>query len=250
MRHHHELFNDKSEIYLNSRPRYPAELYNILTGLCENHNRVWDVACGNGQAAIDLAGYFTEVKATDISAPQISNAVIHPKVEYSIQPAETTTFEDSYFDLVCVAQALHWFDYKKFWPEVQRVLRPNGVFAAWGYTWFKIRPDIDAIIEQEFMRVIQPYWAAQNRLLWDHYQAITLPFAPLATPAIDMAMSWNLDELFAYLHSWSATRRCMAAIGDAFFTDSYEKVAGVWGDKKQKRNVVMEFCLVAGRNEQ
>jgi hypothetical protein len=38
------------------------------------------------------------VKATDISEQQISNALIHPQVEYSVQPSESTTFEDSFFD--------------------------------------------------------------------------------------------------------------------------------------------------------
>jgi ubiquinone/menaquinone biosynthesis C-methylase UbiE len=48
-----------------------------------------------------------------------------------VQSAESTTFIDESFDAVCVAQALHWFDYELFWPEVQRVLKPSGVFAAW-----------------------------------------------------------------------------------------------------------------------
>lgn len=165
--HYHELFDDGAAIYLNSRPRYPTKLFESLAELCKNHERVWDAACGNGQAAIGLAKYFAEVKATDISEQQIANALIQSKVEYSVQPSESTTFEDGYFDLVCVAQALHWFDYEKFWPEVKRVLRPNGIFAAWGYSWFKIQGDIDDILEHEFVSIIQPYWAKQNQLLWD-----------------------------------------------------------------------------------
>ena len=249
MSHHHALFNDKSEIYLNSRPRYPTELYNILANLCENHERVWDAACGNGQAAVDLARYYAEVKATDISEQQIANALIHPKVEYSVQPSESTTFEDGFFDLVCVAQALHWFDHEKFWPEVKRVLRPRGMFAAWGYSWFKIRSDIDHIIEQEFIKIIQPYWAEQNRLLWDHYRNIPFPLKAQKIPDIEMVMSWDIHELFTYLHSWSATRRCMEALGDSFFVNATKKVGRVWGKEHQKRNVVMDFCVIAGRNE-
>ncbi|WP_420643578.1 class I SAM-dependent methyltransferase [Candidatus Leptofilum sp.] len=244
---HQNLFSDKSEIYLNARPRYPEKLYSILVDLCENHERVWDAACGNGQASIDLANHFTKVLATDISNQQIANAIAHPKVEYSVQPSESTNFKESSFDLVCVAQALHWFDFEKFWPEVHRVLKPNGIFAAWGYSWFKILGEIDAIIEQAFMKKLEPYWAKQNQLLWDHYIDVPFPFLPQNMPPIEMSMYWDLNELFAYLHSWSATRRCMAAQGDAFFVDSYEKVAEVWGQPDQKRKVVMDFCVMAGR---
>jgi len=100
---HHTLFSDKSEIYLNARPRYPSVLYDFLAELCANRERAWDTACGNGQAAIDLTEYFVEVKATDISEQQISNALIHPKVEYSVQPSESTTFEDSRITLPFLA---------------------------------------------------------------------------------------------------------------------------------------------------
>lgn len=34
--------------------------------------------------------------------------------------------------LVTIAQALHWFDRPLFYAEVARILRPGGVFAAWG----------------------------------------------------------------------------------------------------------------------
>jgi len=57
------------------------------------------------------------------------------------------------------------------------------------------------------------------------------------------------NELFAYLHSWSATRRCVEIHGVSFFVDAYEKVARVWGEKHQKRNVVMDFCAIVGRNK-
>ena len=97
------------------------------------HERVWDCGAGNGQAAIGLAKYFETVEATDASAQQIANGIPHPQVHYSVQPAEQTTYQDASFDAVCVAQALHWFDYSRFYPEVHRVLKPGGAFVAWGY---------------------------------------------------------------------------------------------------------------------
>jgi SAM-dependent methyltransferase len=240
-------FSDKSDLYARARPRYPAALYAWLAGLCRGRERAWDAACGSGQAAVDLADHFAEVQAADASEQQIANVLSHPRVTYSVQPSEATCFADHTFDLVCTAQALHWFDYDQFWPEVKRVLKPGGIFAAWGYAWFSIQDEIDAIIECSLLEVIRPYWPAQNRLLWEGYQNIPFPFERLEAPAFEMLAHWDLDELFAYMSTWSATRRAMAARGDGFFRDAYQAVQAAWGNQQTKRRAVMDFYVIAGR---
>jgi SAM-dependent methyltransferase len=242
-----DLFNDKSDLYARARPRYPDSLYQWLASCCQGHRAVWDAACGNGQASADLRKYFDLVEATDISESQIANASVYERVRFLVQPAEATEFKDESFDAVCVAQALHWFDYEKFWPEVKRVLKLGGVFAAWGYTWPRLNDELDRILSDSLLTVIEPYWAPQNRLLWNGYKDVPLPFNEIETPQIDLTMTWSLDELFAYLHSWSATRRCMEKNGDGFFWASREKIRRVWGVEARRR-VSMEFFLVAGRN--
>ena len=51
---HHKLFNEKSALYAKVRPHYPQELYAFLATLCDEQKNAWDVACGSGQAAIDV----------------------------------------------------------------------------------------------------------------------------------------------------------------------------------------------------
>lgn len=247
--HPHQLFADNSDIYAASRPTYPAALYEYLVSLCPQTKSVWDAACGTGQAAVDLSRYFTQVAATDISLSQIEAASQRPNIDYSVQPAEATTFPDNAFDCVCVAQALHWFNFDLFWPEVKRVLKPNGLFAAWGYAWFTIALDIDTLIKTMFLDVVEPFWASQNQLLWNLYREVSLPFSRIDPPAFMLQVNWNLAELFSYLHSWSASRRCMAAQGTTFFDDAYTAVASKWGDVSKKRQITMDFCLLVGRNE-
>lgn len=36
-------------------------------------------------------------------------------------------------DLAVAGEAAHWFDYKRTWPELARVVRPGGSLAFWGY---------------------------------------------------------------------------------------------------------------------
>ena len=54
-------------------------------------------------------------------------------IEYRLESAEQSTIEDKCIDLITVAQAIHWFDFNVFYKQVHRVLKPDGVLAAWAY---------------------------------------------------------------------------------------------------------------------
>jgi len=244
--HHHKLFNDKADLYESARPVYPKEIYTYLAGLCPSTRLAWDSACGNGQAAVGLIEFFDRVYATDISKEQIANAKHHPKITYEVAPSEKTKLKDSSCDLVCVAQALHWFDYASFWPEVQRVLMPGGIFSAWGYNWPSVNTKINAEIKESVYSVIEPYWAAQNKLLWNHYRDVEMPFKKIESPKFTMGIEWNLDELFNFIHTFSATRRCMDKIGDQFFQDAYITVGKLWGDADDRKYIDLDFVFHAG----
>ncbi len=237
------MFDDRAEVYAAARPRYPPELYAWIASSCAGHRRAWDAACGNGQASTDLAGHFELVEATDISAAQIEHAAAHPRVRYTVQAAEQTDFPDACFDAVTVAQALHWLDLDRFWPEVARVLRPGGFFAAWGYAWPRLEPRLDEILRTTLLEPIESYWSPRNRLMWDGYRDVGMPWKPLPVPAIQMAPEWDVDEFYAYARSWSATRRCIDERGEGFLGDSRERMRGAWG--RARRRVLMSFHLIA-----
>ncbi len=245
--HHHKLFNDKAELYESSRPTYPDEVYKFVASICPATTLVWDSACGNGQAAIGLAEIFSDVYATDVSKEQIANAKPHPKITYSVAPSEQTTLQNESCDLVCVAQALHWFDYELFWPEANRVLKHDGVFVAFGYNWPSVNEKIDSAISAYFMKIIEPYWAPQNKLIWNHYKELEIPFEKIESPSFLMQVDWNLNEFFNFLHTFSATRRCMDAIGTDFFDYAYEQVAGMWGNSEERKTINLDFVFYAGR---
>jgi SAM-dependent methyltransferase len=247
MIHPHEQFNDQAQLYAAARPTYPPVLYEWLAKQCMEYDAAWDCATGNGQAAVALADYFQRVEASDVSANQLAAATLHPRVRYTRQEAEATDYPAASFDLVTVAAALHWFNFDCFWPEVRRVLKPGGVFAAWGYSWQSISPEIDAALKQHVLKVTAPYWASQNRLLWNDYRDVPFPFKRLDAPSFELKLDWTLDELFDYIHTWSATRRCMEAQGQDFFLMARQALTQIWGDPHKKRQVRMKLCLIAGR---
>ncbi len=73
----------------------------------------------------NMKNHFSKVFATDISQQQIDQASRKPNIEYRLSPGEKTTFEDGSFDLITVAQAIHWFDFKLFYREVQSLGNPR-----------------------------------------------------------------------------------------------------------------------------
>ena len=95
--------------------------------------RAWDCVTGNGQVAVVLAGYFAFVEATDLSANQLAQAAPHPNSRYQTARAEQTPFLNQTFDLITVAQAVHWFEPAVYHREVRRVALPGAVLAEWGY---------------------------------------------------------------------------------------------------------------------
>lgn len=244
---HHKLFDDKAELYESSRPTYPTELYEYLSSLCPSHRSAWDCACGNGQAATSLVNHFDDIYATDISEEQIGNAKQHTRINYKVAPSETSGLQSESCDLVCVAQALHWFDHDIFWPEVLRVLRPGGIFSAWGYNWPILEKELEVIFRTLILDVVDSYWAPQNQLIWDHYKDIDFPFNTIVSPKPTMEVAWNLNEFFNFIHTFSATRRCIEDIGNNFFNLAYDRAIEAWGEPESKKVIAFDFVFYVGQ---
>ncbi|HEX6397189.1 MAG TPA: class I SAM-dependent methyltransferase, partial [Steroidobacteraceae bacterium] len=127
------LFTTVAREYANFRPGYPPKLFAWLARVAPARDAVWDCGCGSGQASVALAEYFERVHATDVAPQQIAAAKPHPHVTYAVAPAERSGLPAASVDLVTVAQALHWFDFDRFYAEVRRVCRPGGLLAVWAY---------------------------------------------------------------------------------------------------------------------
>lgn len=151
-------FSEIAARYAEFRPTYPAELFDWLASLCEEHETAWDCATGSGQAAAGLSKHFRKIIATDASAEQIAHAGGPNNVSFRVAPAEASGLADRSIDLVTVAQAAHWFDLTKFFAEAQRVLNPGGVLALWGYGRLDLPAGMDAIFQRFYSETVGPYW--------------------------------------------------------------------------------------------
>ena len=241
-------FSSVAQTYAQARPHYPAALFDWLSSLCAHHDRVWDCGAGSGQASVALADRFEAVIATDVSAAQIAQATAHARVDYRVAPAESSGLETASVDLVTVAQALHWFDFPRFFAEVQRVLRPEGVVAAWTYGIVEVEGDaVNALVETFYRDEIGAYWPPERRHVEEGYRSIAFPFERIQAPALAMAVDWTLDETLAYFRSWSATARYVQARGVDPVAALGQRLAAPWGDPQTRRRVAWPLSVLAGR---
>lgn len=240
-------FSGHASAYRAARPTYPQGLFNWLAQQAPAQSLAWDAGCGNGQAAIALAPHFARVFATDPSAPQIANAAAAANITYRVEPAEQCSLADASVDLVTVAQALHWFDHARFYREVQRVLKPRGVFAAWTYADCRVDAQVDAVKDHLYVDLTGPYWPPERVHVDAGYRDLPFPFAEIAAPAFALCMHWNLDQFRAYLRSWSATQRYLAATGIDPLTLIDADLRAAWGDADMQRDVRWDFHLRCGR---
>ena len=198
-------FSGVSAAYAAFRPRYPDELFAYLATVTPGREVVWDVGTGSGQAAQGLARHFQHVIATDASSAQIEYSQPHPRIDYRVCAAEASGLDNASVDLVTVAQAVHWFDLPRFWPEVRRVARPGGAIAIWTYGLFDITPAIDVIVRRFYGGTVGPYWPAQRQLTEDRYETIDFPFAEVPAPSFFIERAVSLEEVAGYIRTWSAT---------------------------------------------
>jgi SAM-dependent methyltransferase len=243
-----ETFAVDSGGYARNRPLYPRDLFAWIASACSARRTAWDCATGNGQAAIGLAGDFERVEASDVSPEQIRHGFAAPNIVYSVQPAERTGFPDAAFDLVAVAQALHWFDFELFWPEVRRVARPGAFFCAWGYGELDCEAALRAAFVDPLMALLEPYWAPNNRLLWDGYPSrdISFPFARVAAPAFAIEARWDISAVIGNVRTWSAYKRALADAAAAAAIARLEAAAQARFAGRGPMALAMPLAIAAG----
>jgi ubiquinone/menaquinone biosynthesis C-methylase UbiE len=229
-----DYFSGHAKNYATFRPTYPDELYAFILKHVANKQNAWDCGTGNGQVARRLAEDFEHVDATDISEKQIEQAPQVENVRYHVCPAEKTPFPDNRFDLITVAQALHWFDLEKFYAEVKRVAMNGALIAVWGYGLNMVNPDIDDLMIDFYSNTTGPYWDPARRLVETRYEGLLFPFERISFPGFDIKVEWTLHDYIGYLRTWSATQAYIRANNVDPTVELFEKMKSFWEPDKPK----------------
>lgn len=206
-------FSHNPPDYYRYRPGYPAELFQFLETKLSGFENSWDCGTGTGQVALQLSALFKKVYATDISVSQLSHAGNKENIQYSVQAAEETNFEPDIFDLITVGQAIHWFDFEKFYNEVYRTMKQEGMIAVMGYGLLQTNKESQNVILELYHNIIGQFWDPERKFIDENYSTIPFPFREIRTPKFEFKVLWSLDHLTGYLKTWSAVKHYIDKVG-------------------------------------
>ncbi|KAL8691379.1 MAG: hypothetical protein Q9224_004190, partial [Gallowayella concinna] len=202
--------------YAAFRPTYSAALYGTVLAYHNGQKSLCiDLGTGHGLVARSLAPRFDKIIGTDPSKGMIQQAIsLTPNdrfanVSFQEASAESLPFlQDSSVDMVVAAQAAHWFDYERLFPEMKRVLRKGGTVAFWGYSdpVFVDYPRATTILNHyaygDSTMLLGPYWSQPGRsIVRDRLRTIQPP-----------AVDWNDIQRIEYEPGTEGVRSGRGAI--------------------------------------
>lgn len=109
-----------------------ALYHQLLLERCQG-KRVLEYGCGEGSSAFLLAGHGGAVTGIDISDVRIEHARAQgkdfdaPTMSFEVMDAESLSFRDSSFELVCGTSIIHHLDLERAFSELARILTADGV---------------------------------------------------------------------------------------------------------------------------
>jgi SAM-dependent methyltransferase len=153
-------FDTVATQYAAGRPDYPAALFDRLAELIGrplDGADVVDLGAGTGIASRQMAARGAHVLAVELSAAMAAQlAATSPGVRVVLGSGSALPVRGGAADLVTCAQAWHWMDPARAVPQIRRVLRPGGVFAAW---WnFTTRERAWELLQEERISAVSPHW--------------------------------------------------------------------------------------------
>ena len=122
-------FGAGAAVYERARPSYPQEAIDWIvdrTGLGRSRTVV-DVGAGTGKLTRLLVATGARVIAVEpVAEMRAKLEEVLPGVEALDGTAESMPLADGTADVITAAQAFHWFDRERAFPELHRVLAPDG----------------------------------------------------------------------------------------------------------------------------
>ncbi|MGW0250992.1 class I SAM-dependent methyltransferase [Nocardia goodfellowii] len=127
-------FGAHAAAYAEHRPDYPLDGIRWALGDVAQPT-VLDLGAGTGKLTAGLLAVGASVIAVEPDAEMRAEFVRrYPRLPAYPGAAESIPLTDGSVDAVVAGQAFHWFDQDSAFPEIARVLRPGGVFAAFWNT--------------------------------------------------------------------------------------------------------------------
>jgi ubiquinone/menaquinone biosynthesis C-methylase UbiE len=164
-----ERFTGFADVYDQVRPSPPEAIADLLLQLTqlEVAGRVVDIGCGSGLSMMMWVGRTRSIIGLEPSQDmrregerRCSGLFPPDVVEWSSAVADATQIAPESVDIVTASQAFHWMNPETTLPEVARILRPGGVFAAIDCDWPpSVLPELELAYDECVARADDPKYA-------------------------------------------------------------------------------------------
>ncbi len=126
-----------AQLYENSRPTIPDSACNIVMSYLEHKpNQIVDLGCGTGLSTLAWIGKCDNIIGIDPNAEMLSIAKKKSNnISFINTYSNNTNLPDNSTDIVICSQSFHWMNPTDTLAEVNRILKPNGVFATIDCDW-------------------------------------------------------------------------------------------------------------------
>lgn len=177
------IFNDVAEFYDEYRLETPSIVAEILINLSgkKTLDRVVDLGAGTGLSTTLWIEKAKEVIGIEPNNEMRDQAIkrLHKlsgttdNIHFREGDSSRTGLPDGCVDIVTCSEALHWMEPIATFNEVDRILHPNGIFAAFGHLGC---PTIHPQLETKYNDVEkQAHKIRKERNLWKDVKTWPLP---------------------------------------------------------------------------
>lgn len=154
-----DRFSGFENDYDQHRPKAPKAVIDILTSyLGRKPDAVADVGCGTGLSSFVWLGHAGRVIGFEPNDDMRSKAISHLSKLTNAEPisfvkgySDKLALDPESIDVVTCSQSFHWMEPVSTLREFARVLKPEGIFAAYDCDW---PPTLHWSVEAEYKRLI------------------------------------------------------------------------------------------------
>ncbi|RUS77517.1 hypothetical protein EGW08_014729 [Elysia chlorotica] len=248
---------EQSKAYAEHRPRYTDELFKTISDYCKETvpslNLAVDIGCGPGMSTTGFAKYFKKVIGVDVSETQIACAPKDiPNCEFKVGYSDKLPFiKSGTVDLICSGESFNLMPQKETFAEADRVLRPGGTIAIFGYDLpSSDNPEIDAVIQKMWVTMI-PYWPKDSTQIFDRFNSVELPYPGwVRNDTLKMTMRTDLAKHIGMMKStWPVVAYGRDHPEEDFIGDisrQIEEILERSGSSTKEYNVNYSFFILMG----
>ena len=146
-------FGNLGKRYDEARQGFPQETIDRFWRLVGHEQpRVLDLGCGTGISTRQLVRPGAKLFGADNDPEmiRIAERKVDSEITYCVAPANCLPFSSETFDAVTAFSAFHWFCDKDSVQEIQRVLKPGGIF-------FVVNKDDFGDFKKEYRMILKPF---------------------------------------------------------------------------------------------